>query len=68
MEQRAQSKQLLRVSEVAELLAVKESTIRAWLLARRIACVRVGGRAVRIPLSEVERMVATGTVPARMTR
>jgi excisionase family DNA binding protein len=60
--------QFLRVSEVADILSVKESTVRAWLLARRIGRVRVGRRAVRIPLSEVERLIAEGTVPARVPR
>lgn len=56
---------LLTVTEAAQRLAVKESTIRAWLLARRLCKVRVGRRAVRVPLSEVERVIAEGTVPAR---
>lgn len=57
------TQQLLTVSEVAARLALKESTIRAWLLARRLIGVRVGRRAVRIPVSEVERIIAEGTLP-----
>lgn len=60
--------QLLTVSEVAARLAVKESTVRAWLLSRRFSRVRVGRRAVRVPLTEVERIIAEGTVPARKPR
>jgi excisionase family DNA binding protein len=60
--------QLLRVSEAAERWAVKESTVRAWLLARRISCVRVGKRAIRIPVAEVERLISEGTLPARERR
>jgi excisionase family DNA binding protein len=56
---------LLSVPEVAERLAIKESTVRAWLLRRRLEYVRVGKRSVRIPLSEVQRIIAEGTVPAR---
>jgi excisionase family DNA binding protein len=56
---------LLTVGEVAELLALKESTIRAWLLARRLVKVRIGRRAVRIPLNAVEKLIAEGTFPAR---
>jgi len=56
---------LLSVPEVAERLAIKESTVRAWLLLRRLEYVRVGKRSVRIPLSEVTRIIAEGTVPAR---
>jgi excisionase family DNA binding protein len=68
MEHKATAQQLLRVSEVAERLALKESTIRAWLLARRLAKVHVGRRAVRVPVSEVERVIVEGTVPKREVR
>lgn len=56
---------LLTVSEVAARLNLRESTIRAWLLRRRICWVRVGRRAVRVPLSEIDRIIAQGTVPRR---
>lgn len=56
---------LLRVEEAAEFLNVKPSTIRAWLLRRKVACVRVGQRAIRIPRSELEALIASGTLPAR---
>ncbi len=59
---------LLRVEEAAELLAVKPSTIRAWLLGRKIGRVRVGARAVRVPASEVDRIIAEGSIPARERR
>lgn len=62
------SPQLLTVSEVAARLAVKESTVRAWLLARRLSRVRVGRRAVRVPITEVERIISEGTVPAQRAR
>jgi excisionase family DNA binding protein len=56
---------LLTVPQAADALAVRESTVRAWLLARRLTRVRVGRRAVRIPASEIERIIAEGIVPAR---
>lgn len=59
---------LMRPSEVAEALSLKESTIRAWILARRIFFVRVGKRAVRIPQTEVERIITQGAIPAREER
>ncbi len=59
----AVDKRLLRVEEAAELLAVKPSTIRAWLLRRKIGRVRVGARAVRVPASEVERLIREGEIP-----
>lgn len=68
METRASELQLLTVAQVAERLAVKESTIRAWLLARRLSRVRIGRRAVKVRLSEVERVIAEGTLPARINR
>jgi excisionase family DNA binding protein len=59
---------LLRVEEAADLLAIKPSTVRAWLLRRRIGKVRVGRRAVRIPAGEVEQIIAEGIIPTREDR
>lgn len=61
------SEKLLTVRETAEALGLRESTCRAWIAQRRIGIVRLG-RAVRIPLEEVERLIAEGTVPARVPR
>jgi excisionase family DNA binding protein len=55
---------LLTVEEAAQQLALKASTIRAWLLMRRIGCVKLG-RAVRIPRTEVERLIQEGAIPPR---
>lgn len=54
---------LLTVPEFADALTLKASTIRAWISSRRVAAVHLG-RAVRIPASEVQRIVAEGTIPA----
>jgi excisionase family DNA binding protein len=59
---------LLRVEEAAEYLNLKPSTIRAWLLRRKLASVRVSARAVRIPLDAVESLVSENTIPAREPR
>jgi len=59
---------LLRVGEAADRLGVKESTVRAWVLRRQLGYVRVGKRAVRIPSSEVQRIINEGAVPARVAR
>jgi excisionase family DNA binding protein len=56
---------LLRVEEAAEFLNVKPSTIRAWLLRRRLPFVRVGKRAVRIPLEALEGLISENLIPAR---
>jgi len=68
MERKETRQELLRVSEAAKLLAVRESTVRAWLLARRIGRIRVGRRSVRIPMTEIDRLIQEGTIPAREQR
>jgi len=65
---RSEHGELLRVEEFAAALNVKPSTARAWLLRRRIAKVRVGSRAIRIPASEVDRIFSEGMIPARENR
>ncbi len=62
------TRRLLRVEEAAELLNVKASTIRAWLLRRKLPRVRIGQRAVRIPLEALEKLIADNTIPAREQR
>ncbi len=54
----------LTVKEVSQALGLAEVTIRAWIAKRRLGHVRLG-RAVRIPLSEVRRLLEAGTVPPR---
>ena len=46
---------LLRIEELAAVLKVKVATLRRWTYSRRIPCVRVGRRAVRYRLRNVER-------------
>lgn len=55
---------LKTIREVAEELGLAMVTVRTWLAQRRLEYVKLG-RCVRIPQSEVERIVAQGTVPAR---
>jgi excisionase family DNA binding protein len=62
------SAELLRVDDFAARLNIKPSTVRAWILRRRIAKVRLGSRAVRIPASEVSRLISEGLIPARARR
>jgi excisionase family DNA binding protein len=58
---------MLTVEQVAHELGLKESTIRAWLLKRKFAFVKLG-RSVRIPRAEVERLIREGTIPAHEPR
>jgi excisionase family DNA binding protein len=60
-------KSLLRVNEFAALLDVTPACVRRWLLERKIASTRIG-RLVRIPASEIERLVESGLRPARPPR
>jgi excisionase family DNA binding protein len=60
--------ELLRVSQFALSANIQESTVRSWLLRRKISFVRLGGRCIRIPRSELDRLVHEGTVPARGNR
>ena len=55
---------LLRVTRAAEELGVSIHTVRAWIAQRRIGHVRLG-RAIRVPRSEVERLLEIGFVPAK---
>lgn len=55
---------LLKVPEAAETLALSQKTVWQWIGERRIGVVRLG-RAVRIPLTEIERLMEEGTTPAR---
>ena len=63
-----QPEKLLRASDFADRLGLRVSTIRAWILHRRIRVVRVGRRAVRIPASEAQKIIEAGTIPARVER
>ena len=47
---------LLTVEQAAQGLGLSVHTVRAWIAKRKIGCVRLG-RAVRIPASEIERLV-----------
>ena len=58
------STQLITIREAANRLGLKESTIRKYILKRQIAYVKPSIRAVRIPIEELERILAAGLRPA----
>jgi excisionase family DNA binding protein len=58
---------LLTVRDVAELLAIREGTVRLWLAQRRLPKVKCG-RAVRIPSNAIERFIGENTLPARSSK
>jgi excisionase family DNA binding protein len=55
---------LVKVPEAAEMLALSQKTVWQWIGERRIGVVRLG-RAVRVPVSEIERLMEEGMTPAR---
>lgn len=55
--------QLLTVAETAERLRLKPSTIRAWILNRRIRYVKMGGR-VLIQARDIDALIEESLVPA----
>jgi excisionase family DNA binding protein len=60
-------KNLLTVAETAEALNLKVSTVRAWLLRRKLPRVNCG-RAVRIPAEAIVEFIERNTIPAKETR
>ena len=58
------STQLITIRDAANRLGLKESTIRKAILKRQIAYVKPSVRAVRIPIEELERILAAGLRPA----
>lgn len=61
------NKQLRTVAQAAEDLSLSVHTVRQWIARRKIACVRLG-RAVRVPVTEIERLLDEGTIPAAPSR
>jgi len=55
------------VPQAAEDLSLSIPTIRAWIGARKIGVIRLG-RAVRIPPSEIDRLLRDGFTPAERNR
>ncbi len=61
-----QTGDLLTIPEAASLLRLKPSTVRAWILRRKLAYCKVG-RLVRIRKFDVDALIAASVVPARPT-
>jgi excisionase family DNA binding protein len=56
---------LLNVREFAESCGCTVSCARRWISERRIISIKVGRRLVRIPETEVERLLGEGLRPVR---
>ena len=59
----AQSSELLTLLEAADVLRLKPSTIRAWILKHRIPYVKLGSR-VFLRECDCEELIAASLVPA----
>jgi len=53
---------LFLIGEAAEMWRMKPRTVRRWIFLRKVTYCKIGGR-VRIPESEILRVVSEGTVP-----
>jgi excisionase family DNA binding protein len=58
-----QREALLSVPEFARALGVTNAAVRRWLLERKLSSVKVG-RLVRLPESELDRLISEGFRPA----
>ena len=61
------AERLRTIAEAATELGLSMHTIRSWVTARRLAHIRLG-RAIRIPASEIRRVIDENTVPATEER
>lgn len=57
---------LLTVPEAAQFFKVKVSTIRAWILERRIPYSKPGGKVIRFRRADLEKLIQKRTVPAEI--
>ena len=60
-------KPLLTLPEAADLLRLKVSTLRAWVLRRKFPYLKVG-RCVRLRRSDLEAYLSQALIPAREVR
>ncbi len=58
-------KKLLTIEEFAAITGLRPVTIRMWAAARKISSVKLGARALRIPATELNRLIQKGLRPAR---
>jgi excisionase family DNA binding protein len=55
---------VVSVDRAAQLLALRPSTIRAWIARRKIASIHLGRR-VMIPIDAIDGLLSEGLMPAR---
>ena len=60
--------ELVTIKEAALMLRLQVSTLRAWVLHRRVPFVKLGGKRVFFRRSDLEALVAASLVPAKEQR
>jgi len=60
--------ELLTIREAAQKLGLREKTIRRRVALRKIEYIKAGERAVRIPSTEIDRIIEAGRVPRIATK
>jgi excisionase family DNA binding protein len=58
---------LMSVPQFADALGITRSCVRRWILLRQIATIKLG-RSVRIPCTEIDRLISSGSRPVRSAR
>jgi excisionase family DNA binding protein len=61
----AKDEEMYSVRPAAQKIGIQEKTLRTWIAAGRIGYVRLGTRTIRVPLSEVNRILSEGYQPAK---
>jgi excisionase family DNA binding protein len=56
--------ELLTLSEAASALRLKVSTLRAWVLRRKLPYLKIG-RLVRVRRTDLDALITASVVPAR---
>ena len=57
--------ELLSLAEVAPKLGLRVSTLRAWVLLRKIPYIKLSARCIRVSRLEVEKLILDRTVNCR---
>jgi hypothetical protein len=55
------NEEYLRVEEFAQRANIKTKTARNWVAMAKVSSVRLSAKAIRIPLSELNRLIEEGT-------
>lgn len=56
--------ELLTAREAAQRLSLKEATVYRWIFDKKLRTVRIGTRSIRIPASEIDRIITEGSSAA----